>query len=679
MDDPGDPLHRQPAAVDRLRDRSQAFQAFATLAEALTLLHGDGVIHRALTPRAICGHANPSLSVKLDQFQFSAMIAAWLRTGAQVNPEATRWLASIPCDELVFLPPERLGPLFGEPVRHLESFSADVFGLGMTGASWFAGPPDAAACARVVSEGRYSRSEHEALITSVRQRLMAADLPRPLALLIAEMLQPVAGHRPTSALAVSDILHGSYGSILSQLEEREQELQPLNLWFMKWTAERLYFQYRATQTHPDRMDEQEYAQLIAEDLEGGEVCWSPDGFLPWSEERDEEARRRCADARVLLVGKRFAYFCQYYQDYDNSAADDRVLLIKYPCERWLVREHIASIPRRAAPPVRAKFFSPPARVRIPPARSWKPLVEPVRFEKKADESADPVVAANWLVRIQQGRLDAQTYDFVRVSTAAPAIVLRGEWRRPYDPASDRAAFEELARRSGLVDEMGDFFDDVARRAEAANEDAPIFVIGDATGQDLGIRLEFEKREDARTVRFRPKFAGGDRGFPEAGRVWVEQGAQGHVLGRQRRAARLLSLNLDLVNQLRSPRSVDLAVSHAEDVQTDAETRALLQRIDGAWPLFCVQGPPGTGKTFLSSLVVYSALRREPFGRILVSAQAHHALDNRRSFLRAARPDVSADVTIREHASRCSADAGARLPLPSRVGAGACVGAYTPLS
>ncbi len=624
MEDPGMALHLQPAAVEFLADRAHAFQAFATLTEALALLHANGVIHRAVTADAVRGHLDTMLAVKLDQFQFSSMVAAWLRSGASPGAEASAWLAAMSPSALVALPPERLGPLFGEPIRHLESFSGDVFGLGFLAASWLVGGPSEDDCAHVFAGGRFSQTEHVAVITALRQRVQTASLPRPLALLLASMLEPIAAHRPTSALSVAELLRGSYGAILAQLELRQEEAQPYSLWFMRPTVERFYFRYRATLTHPDRMNEQEYADLLAQDLEGGEVCWSPDGFLPWTDERDEEARRRCAEARVLLVGRRFACFCQFFKEREGAVENDRVLLLKYPCERQQVAEHIATIPRRAAPPIRAKFFVPGTHVRIPASRPWKPLVEPVRYDKTTDDAADPVVAANWLVSIQQGRLDAQAYDYTLVPSALPDIVLRGEWRRSGSLESAADAFEELARRSGLVGEMGDYFEELARRAESADEDSPAFILGDSSGRDAGIRLEFMRKEDARTVRFRPR---NGVPVPPSGRIWADQGAQRQLLARQRRAARSLSTNLDLVNQLRSPRSLDLAMPQAPYAGLAPETSALLARIDGAWPMFCVQGPPGTGKTFMSSLAVGSALAREPLTRVLVSAQAHHALDN----------------------------------------------------
>ncbi len=637
LEDPGKSLSAQPGLVRHLRaGRLDAFQMFTKLLEGLAILHEEGMVHRALTPSAVCGHLGETLSGKLDRFQMSALLGTWLRGGASENKEGASWLAAMPPDELVCLSPERLGPLLGGPRLRPEGFASDVLGLGMMAAAWLTGPPDTAACAAVVAGGKYSREAHESLLRETQERLRAAPLPRELATLLQRMIEPQPANRPPSALRVVETSRSFYGPILAQLEAEagHDVASPFQLWFLPQTAERLYFYYQATKTHPSRIDEREYAELIVQDLEGGEICWSPDGFLPWLDrEPDEVARRKAREAKVVLLGKRFAYFSQYYKNYTSGTgvADERVLVIKYPCARHVVRDFVETARRRAAPLVRARYYPPQSEPRIPQSRSWKQLLDPLRSDSTGIDRAVPVAAAEWLMGIQAGRLRAQAYDFHRVAVDANAIVLRGEWRRrPEDnteEASEEAAFEELARRAGLVSDMGDFFNERVRPAEEAGTDAPRFVVGDTSGSDLGIKVKFGKREDAHTVRFEtvdPYVVGR---VPEIGRVWIDEQAQRSLLARQRRALRRLVANAALLNQLTSPRSLDLAVPRLERAGLDETTTALLERIDGAWPFFSIQGPPGTGKTFISSWVIRSMLEREPYARLLVCAQAHNALDN----------------------------------------------------
>lgn len=626
LEDPGEPLPDQPALVSRLAgSRIEAFQAFATLVEGLALLHSDGMLHRALTPRALSGHVREHVTLKLDRFQMSTLMAAWLRGGTAENREGAAWLSQLSPEELVCIAPERLGPMFGLPSRRLEGFSADVFGLGMIITPWFVGGLDAARSAAVTADGRYSRDAHEALIGDVHERLRNAGLPRELSMMLRQMTEPQPANRPPSALRVVESLRTFYGPVLAQFEAEagHDVASPYQLWFLPQTVDRLYFRYKATKTHPEQLNEREYAELIVDDLEGGEICWSPEGFLPWLErEMDANARRKAREAKIVLIGRRFAYFSQYFQDYTTGAVDDRVVVIKYPCERRVVREHVDTARRRAAPTVRARYYAPPARVRPLTTRSWMPLIDPLLSDLDGRETSAPVAAAEWLVNIQAGRLHAQVYDFERVGPG-PSITLRGEWRRePED--SVEGAFEELARRSGLVHEMGTFFEEVVRRAKEAGLDRPRFGIADSAGNDLGIRLNYGGREDDKTTRFETRYP---IEIPQSGRVWVDDDAQRSLLARQRRAVRRLSMNLELVNQLQAPHSLELAVPRTSHPGVDRDTAALLEKIESSWPFFAVQGPPGTGKTFLSSWVIRNLLEREPYARLLVCAQAHSALDN----------------------------------------------------
>src|SRR5205823_5587589 len=61
-------------------------------------------------------------------------------------------------------------------------------------------------------------------------------------------------------------------------------------------------------------------------------------------------------------------------------------------------------------------------------------------------------------------------------------------------------------------------------------------------------------------------------------------------------------------------------------QIDESKKAVMQDILRVMPLYSLQGPPGTGKTTLVAHLLQEILREDPVAQILVTAQAHGAVD-----------------------------------------------------
>lgn len=637
IEDTGDPLEGGHPALARLRaDRGAALRTFADLTDAVAVLHAEGMVHRSISPRVLLAPPAAEGPLRLDGFQMSAFVAGLLRGG---QPHIDRNAATfVPTNaaSAVCLAPERLASLLTGAAHGLESFACDVFGLGMAAIDWFTGALDDRACQSVVQGGRYESSAHHALIQAAHARLRAAALPAELRRLLEQMTAPSAANRIPSALEVASTLGRLLGGLLSQFTASSAGTPPAPhvTHFLRETIERFYSD-GVGRTPPQAPDEREYAELVAADLAGGAMVWSPRGFEPWHRNDPQQARR----ARVVLFGRRYAYFCQYLND-GGRDEDQRVLLVKYPCPLHKVQALQDAPRRQELPPLQVMFFDPARRQRPlqPTTPSWAPTLEQIRYEVGGEAGSPVAATAAWLVGYQEGLLAAQDFAFERVGPgpssgpqrASPAIVLRGQGQARLGLDDDRgAAFLELLRRERLLRPMGEVFERAHNEADEAG-DTMEFIVADASGKPSGLKLRFDAKLDPDTVRFKP--VEDQIRLPMRGRIRPDDRAGRVALERQASAVRDLAERHDLLAQLREPRGIRIELSRRDGpvealAGRSPEAAQLVGRILDEEPLFVVQGPPGTGKTFVGSHVVSAVLHADPLARILVSAQSNAATDN----------------------------------------------------
>lgn len=638
IEDTGSPLEGEHPALVHLRsDRTAALRTFADLTDAVAVLHAEGMVHRSISPRVILAPLGSEGPLRLDGFQMSAFVAGLLRGGQQhIDRNAATF---VPADaaSAVCLAPERLASLLTGAARGIESFACDVFGLGMAAIDWFTGALDDGACQAVVQGGRYDPSAHLALIQAAHGRLRAAALPAELRRLLEQMTAASAANRVPSALEVASTLGRLLGGLLTQFAASSEAPPPTPhvTYFLRETIEHFY-KDGIGRTPPQAPDEREYADLVAADLAGGAMVWSPRGFEPWHRSDPQQARR----ARVVLFGRRYAYFCEYLNE-GRRDEDPRVLLVKFPCPLHKVQALCDAPRRQELPPQQVMFFDPARRQRpLPPTTpSWKARVEQIRYEVGGEVSSPVAATAAWLVGYQDGLLAAQDFAYERIDIGpssgpqrgSPAIVLRGLGHARLGLADDRgAAFLELFRRERLLRPMAEVFERAHNEAAEAG-DTLEFVVADSSGKSNGVKLRFDAALDPDTVRFKP--VEDQLRLPPRGRVRPDDRAGRVSLERQASAVRDLAERHDLLAQLREPRGIRIELSRRKDGPIDAladrspDAAQLVGRILDEEPLFVVQGPPGTGKTFVGSHVVSAILHADPLARILVSAQSNAATDN----------------------------------------------------
>ncbi|HTN91758.1 MAG TPA: AAA domain-containing protein [Sorangium sp.] len=591
---------------------------FIDLCEAVSALHQEDMIHRALTPNAVRA-GDELISLSVDDFGMSALVRALARSGLTREPP------DLPSDPLshAFLAPERLDVLFGSPSTSIEGFACDVFGLGLFGALLFGVPlTDATG---IIEGAKYHSNRHREWIDATRSAVNSSSLPRELIRLLSQMLDYWPSGRPASAIDVFATVLRLREGLAAQFDHGSKSpiSRPHKVRFLAETIIRLHREGLARST-PEDPDYEEYADIISRDLEHGQLVWSPNGYLTWD---SSSGKGRPEDAKIVLVGRLFSYFSEYL-DASQGKSNEQALQVKYLTYTSQLRS-LANAPRRRnISSVEALYYDPRSQGRLPPRAddpSWKELVDDVRDDRTT--LASPVVeAARWLLARHKADDLAQEYRFKRIDPQG--MVLQESENAATTISRDENAqrFITLLDQEHLVLPMAKCFESIHERAIEEGEQAEFEVL-DHQGKLTPFRLRYEATIDDRTVRFE-SFEGAAQ-LPPEGIIRPDPKRNSLVQARQERAVEELSRRTSLAAQLESPRGALLHRGRPVTQQLgrlDPETRALVGRMLDEEPLFVLQGPPGTGKTFVASQVVAEFLEREPHARILVSAQSNAALD-----------------------------------------------------
>lgn len=211
-----------------------AIRHFLELADALSVLHSQGVVHRNLWPGAVfvevdrlTDSEHPRLdSMSLGRFEASSLISNLLRrAGADPSgrANAARQLfldqGDEPLDSLRYFAPERLDSLLGSESAGLhDTDRADVFSLGAIVWEWFFGPMPAREVITSRVAGPALRQQLLQLHNVMRARLGDPQTPRPLADLLDAMLRSDPRTRATSA-EVAAALIDRYHTLISLFED----------------------------------------------------------------------------------------------------------------------------------------------------------------------------------------------------------------------------------------------------------------------------------------------------------------------------------------------------------------------------------------------------------------------------------------------------------------------------
>ncbi|MFG1645711.1 AAA domain-containing protein [Amycolatopsis sp. NPDC049252] len=621
----------------------EAMNQLSMLADALSILHSTGVVHRNIWPGTIDLDSSVSgelPKLKLSRFEMSRLVSDLLRSqtiDADRGAQARALFLKQGAKALVYVSSERLSLLYPDSVgAPREDPRSDVFSLGMLASEWFLGalpePPPGASDSEAVRDWVEE-------VQQERRRLLrvGTELPAQLADLLHDMIDPAMNVRPSAAGVVARI--NKHYQAMTELWSATSTQQPYLVGFQPAEFRDTVFRWRWITADPaTNAGRAQLADLIERDLRRAKLVHSPHGADRAVPVVGDLGAKR--DAQHVLVGERALWYCRPYRlesAYGGQGGSvEEVLLIKYVVgfESERGRTALKSLRRssteRAVPAVEAvpvDMAKAEFTARRQGRPSWGPLMRATRSASAgATEDEAYQQALDWLVEYQWVEHRARQYAYVRESFNGEVAVVRfdrdRDSARGYRSALASLYAESEARRPPFVT----FFEQLAGDEDDREIEADVDN-GNEPGRSTGLRAFFVDRINQDAFRLRVR-GGADR-LPETG--WLCPGSDRgthRVLMRQDAARQELLDNRALMTQMREPRTIagrrapwSKAAKELKDEGRAAVVDMLVNQ-----PFFALQGPPGTGKTTIAAHAIAAYLAKEP-GRVLISAQSNFALDN----------------------------------------------------
>ncbi|MFJ4125678.1 AAA domain-containing protein [[Kitasatospora] papulosa] len=657
----GRPLDINRAVVWAQTHRIAAFEQFSVLVDALSQLHGSGILHRNLTLGALrvktgLSEGSEHMALGLERFEMSTLIGNLLRSmGSQAQgDEAQQSIRQLyltppehvePARHLAYLAPETHPSLFDTlPMSRRDWDTTDVFGLGVLGFELFCGPiservPEQYRGVAEADESGLRQALgklHQAMRTHLSNR---PELPSALTQVLTNMMSPRPEARFTSYEAARRI-ERDWEAVCGVWEDKDESQLPHLVAFMPdESIETIYKQRKWISRSPDdAAGREELKAFFEKELRQAELVRSPNGAFGYASGREEKLR----EAEWVLIGESAVWFCAYlYEDptyKDGQRIYDDTLVIKYLRDRDYAQELVNAHPRRRLS--RIDLVSYKARQDISHHRtgrpSWTQLTDSVSVGGRSKDHKDEafLTALDFLIDYQAVELNARKYPYVLAEppadgTIVPARfgtgILTYDQRRDDERLHRKALLTFYASDRGRRPHLGDFVADLGSEEDdfvkLDSSERPHF------GRDR-IQLQFMRRLDAHSIEVR-RIGGGP--VPASGWLRPSTDSGSDIqLGRQARARHSLANLPGLIRALREPLSIDLGRGRYNDVDDgnlEGNAPSVIRDMLSLHPFYALQGPPGTGKTTVATHAVSRYLTMEKGARVLVSAQSNFALDN----------------------------------------------------
>ncbi|MCP4383860.1 MAG: hypothetical protein GY798_21050 [Hyphomicrobiales bacterium] len=626
-----------PDATAAMRnDPTGSLRQVLLLADALSLLHGQAIVHRGLRPGALNVRArfDDGFDIELARFEMSGVVAgaAYDPADAALADQARAVEKARPNRVLVFAAPEQVDSLLGtEPPRYPESGHSDVFALGVLAYTWFVGDLPVSLDETDTADDEVRRvalrSARGLMREEVTRTQVRGGLPRALAKLLTSMLDELPTGRPSASELVSE-LRRNYSAITNTWIPDTS--QPHRLMYMPEEFHKTVGAWGWISNDPHTpVGDSELRAWLHDELRGAtllDIDGGAEGFVT-----DRSGKQDLLSARHVLLGIQAAWFCAKYRPknpFGGGLGDpwDELLLIKYvvPLRRFN-RSGTSYAVEREIPEVELVSFARSAseleaeRAEWP---SWKELLLSVAERGARPEWESTFAdALDWLLELQRAEAAAGQWEYELVAdpTDIGSVWLLTSRERD---RRDRVSRSSLLSHIDLDwPPMGDHFDDLEERSEGRLR---LVLYPDDNGPRVDV--DYVSRRDPDTIEVQLK-----RGRPPSlGRVEDASAFLDRLTDRRETAARREFLaNRTLMSQFKRPRTVRTSDRRLDGVPIDLKGEAprIVRDMLTAQPFYALQGPPGTGKTTVSATAVRAQLQVDPSTRVLVSAQSNAALDN----------------------------------------------------
>ena len=254
----------------------------------------------------------------------------------------------------------------------------------------------------------------------------------------------------------------------------------------------------------------------------------------------------------------------------------------------------------------------------------------------------------FLPKPQQSIVDysgRRLHDFFRVTNQIDLLMRDSEIfayqvleRSSEDGVTEEITIEETSRvrePSVYARRQGDLYE-YARAQMQEKDTGELFYLGSDDSLNLGRipRQWFWSAQLLPERRLKLTRAAAVDGNPVPDKGFIrpfEQFGQAALMTRRNRAIQRLQRHGYLLRALRSPEHVYIDNEESElpatvDPSLDRSKVRALSQIWRSRPIFVLQGPPGTGKTTLVSHLLKQIFEDDPVAQVLISAQAHAAVD-----------------------------------------------------
>lgn len=639
-------LHEEGAFEELGRDKVGCVRQFVMLADALALLHGQGLMHGNLWPETVdvVEQGAGEHSLRLARFEMSSLVSNLFRQSihgdtAKRRQTIARFMRGQGNSALACFPPEKLRLLRPEVGGDMvETERSDVYGLGVIVWQLFFGALPDHVLRDAFGQNGEKISEGDEIRRYMRSQLRGKVLPRALSDLIINMIEEDSRSRPTSA-QICELLTQNYSAFVAQWL-RSKEKTPYLLGVMSKKSDHTVGVWHWTAHKPSTLvGRRELLDLVAEETRGARLVYSDAGF----QGRDirvvsEDAR----DAKYVVLGKKGAWFCAPYF-LGRRQTVEQILVVRFVLPRERAADlfeldwgqhvpdcEIIDVDSMVRETILAKCEGKP---------SWQNILSASRPPGDHDlDDRNFLDALEWLLTFQEVELQAREYAFVKEWDDGLIAMLR------FDEERDRH------REEGGASRLFAFYSNLPRTratfapffsSDATREQSPqLEVAADYNGRpnrDASKLVTFQERE--RDDAFLVKREHENDHIPTRG--WIRpQGDIGMetALERQRAAYNEIRGLPGLIDQLKQPRAIqgfehywDEALNGLSDEGSVEDrpvgARARLLEMLTLQPLYALLGPPGTGKTELVARDIAAYLGHDRAARVLVSAQSNYATDN----------------------------------------------------
>lgn len=660
-----DTLHYAESCSTEEDAANPVFQQIVHLAEALDLVHAQGIVHRALDFSALARDQSVAeLRLVLTGFEYSANLRSEIsrrRGDAFAFHRQAIWNLACRAPEAMGSQPREVDP------------SVDVYAFGALGIMLATGLPDMAVMSRVddmlpvrLEDGRVEllEIEGEALwqaATLLREDLLREDRwcdvgPSTPRRLLERCLSEDPARRPTMEDLALQLRHwhGDY------VQSFQRETEVLHVSYPTQQMAAMLKRMRLVDEDRNLEGPEGEAWLLTKMQEWVDAAkWMHyrEGGFPKSGTLESAQVRR--ESQFILAGPGVVFFAGFFRDHPQATPNQQCLWLAFAIHRSGIMlpdpgqldqhnprattEEITWIPR----PRNVRVVPRSDIARLAMDHSWQSSIEELRRRGRLDDQ-----------RRRLGREAATVWRMHRDIQLAmdavknfPVLIHRehGGESNQYTMQLDEDAFRRFNEhgthsflRQVILERenLKAFFADTLQVMGEGG--SPQFFIYPRTSGRRG----FSKKRVASIIlpvrddKIQIRLEDGQEGSlsREAQMFWPDSFGTFMAADRQSIAIDRLERRSWLMDYLVTPRDcertlerdVSAACGNMLKHAREDRLRELRQRVGvmlSSDPLHAVQGPPGTGKTTLISALVSEVLRAQDGARILVTSQSHAATDN----------------------------------------------------